>query len=865
MNFTKRIALALLGVMGITLAAQAAKITGWTAISTPGMNTDYVPAYWTLPSYDNQIVIPKGTMITNNVVWSNNYTYILQGATTVGNKDNSTQTGVLYIQPGTVVRGYPAAQGADTIPGGLYVLPGSKLYARGTKDVPVIFTDMWDNNVPNMVPGLVTNVANYAGGCTNPVCDPNTGVGWYCGYVGAASQGNGRKFFDRDYSVWQPVGSCWGGVILMGRTSIAGHKDGSGDISANSVAAITTPTANKLYAEGLPSSLRLYYAGADGLIDDDDSSGVFAFCQIRYNGYPLSAGTTEINGLTLYGIGRGTEINHVEIMNNADDSVEWFGGTVNTKYMVTWAYGDDGWDTDQGYRGKNQFMFAVQGACVQVINSADGLGTAGQWKPAVGSLESDKGMEMDSSDKDNNRRGLPIALSSWWNGTWIGKGPTNDVDISGDPDFQAGGFNNGTWADQAPGGVHGPENDRYGHQPLANTALMLRDGASPQIYNNIFCEFRGAGIVCDYTAYTNGGASFAYSRIDKVDGSYIHDVLTRAGYDYNYYPPVTYISGFVAGSAGAAFNGLSYNVSGDNAFNAYEYQAHIPTKQMDIAGNVFSKMGFTNSILPTSGWDLVNSAGRETSGTSNNRHETLRWNKPGDATMVYSIGNQHSGEASWSGNYVSNTPSAFPGLTSADLTPSVKTAVDRINANNTLLSDNPIGPIVRVPVSDYRYTKACRNISYIDPYPTTADTMTGAIYTNYIANDGFYTPVAYKGAFDPNAVNWMAGWTLCDKFGMVEMHREKAYNTNMWSTGTGSFSQPVSTTNAGQQIAATIGIYPAVRAVSPMAGGNYVVEGASDAGGPWTKVGTIAEDGSTKWFVDASAAGHAFFRVSRVQ
>ena len=59
-------------------------------------------------------------------------------------------------------------------------------------------------------------------------------------------------------------------------------------------------------------------------------------------------------------MGRGTTIEFVEVFNNSDDGVEFFGGTVNTRFMVMAFNEDESFDIDQGYRGKNQFWFAIQ-------------------------------------------------------------------------------------------------------------------------------------------------------------------------------------------------------------------------------------------------------------------------------------------------------------------------------------------------------------------------------------------------------------------------------------------------------------------------------------------------------------------------
>ncbi len=59
-------------------------------------------------------------------------------------------------------------------------------------------------------------------------------------------------------------------------------------------------------------------------------------------------------------MGRGTTIEYVESYAAADDGFEFFGGTVNAKYLVSSFNDDDSFDVDMGYRGTNQFWFAVQ-------------------------------------------------------------------------------------------------------------------------------------------------------------------------------------------------------------------------------------------------------------------------------------------------------------------------------------------------------------------------------------------------------------------------------------------------------------------------------------------------------------------------
>ena len=61
----------------------------------------------------------------------------------------------------------------------------------------------------------------------------------------------------------------------------------------------------------------------------------------------------EVNGLTLQGVGHGTTLEYIQVHNNLDDGIEWFGGTVNAKWVVLTNNDDDSLDYDEGYQGKH--------------------------------------------------------------------------------------------------------------------------------------------------------------------------------------------------------------------------------------------------------------------------------------------------------------------------------------------------------------------------------------------------------------------------------------------------------------------------------------------------------------------------------
>lgn len=107
--------------------------------------------------------------------------------------------------------------------------------------------------------------------------------------------------------------------------------------------------------EGIPvSEPRGVYGG----YDDDDNSGILQYVSIRHGGTNIGEGN-EINGLTLGGVGRQSIIDHVEVISNADDGVEVFGGAVNLSNLAVSFCGDDAFDLDQGYHGKGQFWLGI--------------------------------------------------------------------------------------------------------------------------------------------------------------------------------------------------------------------------------------------------------------------------------------------------------------------------------------------------------------------------------------------------------------------------------------------------------------------------------------------------------------------------
>lgn len=185
----------------------------------------------------------------------------------------------------------------------------------------------------------------------------------------------------------------WGGVIILGNANI-------------------TADACEKNIEGIPSTeTRGAYGNCDNP-NDDDNSGSLRFVSIRHGGAVLGAGN-EINGLTLGGVGRGTNIEFVEVYANLDDGIEWFGGTVSVSNAAVSFCGDDAMDYDQGWSGKGQFWFVL-------VN------------------EGDRGGEHDGAgDNDTN---VPVSDPIIYNATYIG-GSGSDAALFF-ADASAGGYFN---------------------------------------------------------------------------------------------------------------------------------------------------------------------------------------------------------------------------------------------------------------------------------------------------------------------------------------------------------------------------------------------------------------------------------------
>ena len=304
--------------------------------------------------------------------------------------------GVLRIEPGTVIKGVAGTTSGNF--GNLFIAQGAKIYAEGTPQNPIIFTAEEDD-----------------------VSDSTD--------LGAADT------------------QLWGGVILFGKARINNAVSAAGDA--------VSPKYD-IY-EGLPDTQAPggQFVNRFGGADDEDSSGVMRYVSIRHGGKLLES-NKEVNGLSVCGVGRGTTLEYIEVFANSDDGFEFFGGSVNTRYLVSAFNQDEQFDADQGYNGKNQFWFGIQPE-----NSVE------------------KGMEINGEPQDRiTGAGVPVSNWEVYNATLIGAGARAGT---------GSGNNAFTFRANTQVKLYNGIFTDFNGQPITGGALTT--GATPTVQNTLWWNF----------------------------------------------------------------------------------------------------------------------------------------------------------------------------------------------------------------------------------------------------------------------------------------------------------------------------------------------------------------------------------------
>lgn len=92
---------------------------------------------------------------------------------------------------------------------------------------------------------------------------------------------------------------------------------------------------------------------------DGESSGSLKYVRVEFAGIELTP-NNETNSITMGGVGRGTVMEYCMVSFGGDDGFEWFGGTINGKYLVSFCTWDDDFDVDFGWSGNVQYGLAVR-------------------------------------------------------------------------------------------------------------------------------------------------------------------------------------------------------------------------------------------------------------------------------------------------------------------------------------------------------------------------------------------------------------------------------------------------------------------------------------------------------------------------
>ncbi len=257
----------------------------------------------------------------------------------------------------------------------------------------------------------------------------------------------------------------WGGVIILGYAPV--NVDHGEDM-----------------IEGIPvSESRGVYGGEY----EDDNSGILSYVSIRHGGTNIGEGN-EINGLTLGGVGRKTTIDYIEVISNADDGIEIFGGTVNCKNISVAYCGDDAFDFDKGYSGKCQFLLGFNNE------------------------ESDKGIEC--SGGDQALPVIPDAFPSIYNITLVGEPGANDIPLIDFSSYGAGHIKNSLF-------IHTEAGIAVNHSEKAGDSYSMFENGYVSLENNEYYNDSDASL-----------AIYAYNEFNDVfltENSILADSLESWG------------------------------------------------------------------------------------------------------------------------------------------------------------------------------------------------------------------------------------------------------------------------------------------------------------------------------------------------
>jgi hypothetical protein len=242
--------------------------------------------------------------------------------TTLYAKDVNYLSGIVYITKGvtlTIEEGAKVMGKTGANTAALVITRGAKIIAKGTAEKPIVFTSSSQN----------------------------------------------------------PQSGDWGGIVILGTakvntvlpwkgTSVAGLTSVEGGINDTEVGYGLAGSGDAAFPTG----------------NDADNSGILQYVRIEYAGYAYQP-DNELNSLTMAAVGSGTTIDHIQVTYAKDDAYEWFGGSVNCKYLIAYKTQDDDFDTDNGYSGNVQFGIVLRDSVIADISQSEAFESDNDSKGSV--------------------------------------------------------------------------------------------------------------------------------------------------------------------------------------------------------------------------------------------------------------------------------------------------------------------------------------------------------------------------------------------------------------------------------------------------------------------------------------------------
>ena len=328
-----------------------------------------------------EIYLTSDIAVDTNLVAEN--IYFLDGVLSV--LPGSTLT----IEAGTIIRGLPASETSSGNLSALFVLPGARIVAKGTAESPIIFTNK-DDNSADVNPENFGNVS---------------------GFSNYSSKAETRENF-ADSQLKR-----WGGIYILGNAFV--DEMGIENVYSSDLDTLTVPGSfgkigqinvlNTILGSS-PYPIQRSY-------DPNDDSGEIEYVSIRYTGDAttyLHRGdpdyTIQPAALSLYGVGAGTSILNIEVLNAGDDAFSIWGGSVEPSYLAAFIFGDECFDIDCGWSGELQRIFGYG-----IYNSSEFF-EVGSYPPgSVAMVSSSTDVSFATYLGVNNRRGIYVSRGGYLN------------------------------------------------------------------------------------------------------------------------------------------------------------------------------------------------------------------------------------------------------------------------------------------------------------------------------------------------------------------------------------------------------------------------------------------------------------------